>query len=308
MMWTMFILLIIIVLGLLYDRISLNKQIKKIKGDLDESISKNSVTHLRIHYSSTPLISLIDSINRFMEKYHHNREKTNFLEIERKKMITNISHDIRTPLTSILGYMEVIYRENSRMTEEERLKYLELVYQKAQKLTAITESFFELAQLEAGEIDIKLQRENIVEIIMDVFVAFFVEFERRGITPVIDLPDEPLYVRCDRGSVERILNNLIQNAVKYGAEGKVIGVNIEQADKLCWIGIWDKGEGIMEKDLPHVFNRLFQAEKSRSNAGNGLGLSITKKLVEKQHGQIHVTSKPYERTCFSFSLMAEEQM
>ncbi|MFJ7954503.1 sensor histidine kinase [Lysinibacillus sp. NPDC096418] len=242
-----------------------------------------------------------------MEKYRNNKERTSFLEIERKKTITNISHDIRTPLTSILGYMEVIYRENNRMSEEDRLRYLEVVYQKAQNLTAITESFFELSQLEAGEIQIKLKRENIIDIIKDVFVIFFVEFEKIGLTPVINLPNKPLYVKCDRASVERILNNLIQNAVKYGSEGKMIGVQVQRIDSYCWIEIWDKGEGILEKDLPYVFNRLFQSQKSRSNTGNGLGLSISKKLVEEQKGQIRVTSKPYEETSFSFSLLADDE-
>lgn len=308
MMWAIIILLTAIVLGFIYDRISINKQINKIQRDIEESISNHSITHLRVYCLNTPLASLVESMNRFIDKYHHNREKTNFLEMERKKMITNISHDIRTPLTSILGYMEVIYRENSRMSEEERLKYIEVVYQKAQKLTDITESFFELAQLEADEVDMKLRRENIVEIIKDVFVTFFFEFEKKGLTPVIQLPDEPLFVRCDRGFVERILNNLIHNAIKYGSEGKVVGVQIQQIDNHCWVEIWDKGEGILEKDLLHVFNRLFQAERSRTNAGNGLGLAITKKLVEKQNGQIKVTSKPYEITSFTFSLIVDTQM
>ncbi|ONK22720.1 hypothetical protein BLX87_14500 [Bacillus sp. VT-16-64] len=302
----MLILLAIIVLGFIYDKISINKQIVKIQRDIEESISNDFITHLRVHYSNTQLTSLVNSMNRFMKKYHQKREKTNFLEIERKKMITNISHDIRTPLTSILGYMEVIYKESYRMNEEERLKYLEVVYQKAQKLTEITESFFELSQLEADEIDIILRRENIVDIIKDVFVTFFVEFEKKSLTPMIDLPEEPFFVKCDRGSVERILYNLIHNAIKYGAEGKMIGVQIQRIDSFYWVEIWDKGEGISEKDLSHVFNRLFQSKRSRSNAGNGLGLSITKKLVEKQNGEIKVTSKPYEKTSFSFSLMVDD--
>ncbi|MBM7714531.1 signal transduction histidine kinase [Bacillus thermophilus] len=104
MMWLILILLAIIVLGFIYDKISINKQIVKIQRDIEESISNDFITHLRVHYSNTQLTSLVNSMNRFMKKYHQKREKTNFLEIERKKMITNISHDIRTPLTSILGY------------------------------------------------------------------------------------------------------------------------------------------------------------------------------------------------------------
>lgn len=307
MMWAIILLLILIILVLIYDKVSINKQIIKTQRDIEEAIFNDSITHLRVRYSNSQLRSLIDSMNQFMEKYQNNKERTNFLEIERKKMITNISHDIRTPLTSILGYMEVIYRENSSMSEEERLKYLEVVYQKAQKLTAITESFFELSQLEAGEKQIRMKRENIVDIIKDVFVSFFVEFEKIGLTPVINLPDQPLYVKCDRDAVERILNNLIQNALKYGSEGKAIGVRVQRIDNCCWIEIWDKGEGILEKDLPYVFNRLFQSGRSRSNTGNGLGLSISKKLVEKQKGRIRVTSKPYEKTSFSFSLLADDE-
>jgi len=240
-----------------------------------------------------------------MEKYQNNKERMKFLEVERKKTIINISHDIRPPLTSILGYMEVIYKENRRLSEEDRLKYLEIVYQKAQKLTAITESFFELSQLEAGELQIRVRRENIGDMIKDVFISFFVEFEKIGLTPVVDLPDRHLYVRCDRDAVERVLNNLIQNALRYGSEGKVIGVQIQRIDSYYWIEIWDKGEGILEKDLPYVFNRLFQSGRSRSNTGNGLGLSISKKLVEEQKGEIKVTSKPYEKTSFSFSLLVD---
>ncbi|HZD59784.1 MAG TPA: ATP-binding protein, partial [Anaerolineae bacterium] len=125
-----------------------------------------------------------------------------------------------------------------------------------------------------------------------------------GITPELQIPDKPLYIWGDPYSVERILENLLSNAIRYGRSGGIIGVGLREGPDKIWIDVWDRGRGIPPYDLPYIFDRLYTAESSRNSAlqGSGLGLAITKRLVEKQHGEIFVESTPHEKTTFSFYL------
>ncbi|MDQ7095749.1 HAMP domain-containing sensor histidine kinase [Desulfosporosinus sp. PR] len=242
-------------------------------------------------------------LNRLVDSFQKAFERTRFLEEERKRMIANISHDLRTPLTSLLGYLEALQNDET-LTVEEKEGFLGIAGQKGKDLLSLLQDFFELTRLEADDALPELQKVNLTEIVPEVLVGFYPDFVQAGITPAVNIPDAPLYVWGDVAYLRRILNNLLTNALRYGQDGKEIGIGLREAPEMVWVEVWDRGKGIRAQDLPHIFERLYTGEASRNTSlrGSGLGLTIVKNQVEKQGGRITVASIPGEKTIFSFGL------
>lgn len=256
-----------------------------------------------VHTSHRLLQQLGGALNGLVDQFQRMTERTLYLEEARKRMIANMSHDLRTPLTSLLGYVEALQRDGN-LTAEEAAQYLDIIAAKGRRMAELVEEFFELAKLEAEDEPIQLQRINLCEQVREAVLSFYHQFMQAGITPDLKIPEKPLYVKGDSNSIERIMNNLLANALRYGKDGGVIGVAVrEEADRVR-VDVWDRGRGIAEKDLPFIFDRLYTGETSRNAMlqGTGLGLTIAKKLVERQQGEIAVSSVPDEKTTFSFWL------
>ena len=220
-----------------------------------------------------------------------------------RKMLSNISHDLKTPLTVILGYIEMLYIEEM-INEGERKELLEKVHGKTNEVLELLNKFFDLAKLEAGDQDIPLTRVNINEICRKNILSFYDVLTAKGFDVQINIPEINLYVYGNEEVLGRILNNLISNAITYGGDGKMIGMTMKCDYEWVYVDIWDKGKGISESHIDKVFERMYTLEDSRNKffQGSGLGLTITKRLVEKLGGEIHLSSKPYDKTVFSFTL------
>jgi two-component system, OmpR family, phosphate regulon sensor histidine kinase PhoR len=257
----------------------------------------------RLQTTREDILELGGELNRLADYFQTALIRTNFLEEERKRMISNISHDLRTPLTSLLGYIEAL-RSDKTLTEEERREFLRISAEKGHDLLRLIEEFFELARLEEASHEIELQKIDLAELARTVILDFYPDFTRLSITPSLAIPNDPVYVKANPDSLRRVLNNLLSNALRYGQDGKIIGLTVRKELEYAFIEIWDRGEGIPAHDLPYIFERLYTAEASRNTSmrGTGLGLTIVKSLVEKQGGQIKADSIPGERTVFSFSL------
>lgn len=258
---------------------------------------------IRLAHAPAALNDLGGSMNRLIDGYQRSMEKVNLLESERKKMITHLSHDLRTPLTAILGYIEVMQKDET-LPEETRRQYCRIIASRGHKLDALIKDFFELSKLEAGDEPLEREKFNVIDKIQEAVVSFYHQFRLVPLTPELQLPERPVYAWGNRRGLERILNNLLANSLRYGADGGVIGIEVREAGDRVWIEVWDRGQGITTTDLPHIFERLYTGKASRNAAqqGNGLGLTIVKKLVEKQEGEISVSSVPNEKTAFSFCL------
>ncbi len=250
------------------------------------------------------LESLNTELNILMDSFQNTIDEKQKLELSHKQLIANISHDIRTPLTSLLGFVEVLQKDRNIGTEEQ-MDYLNIISSKGQLLYKMIQEFFELSRLEAEDVTLKLEKTCLTDTVNDVIAAYYEEFVSAGITPLIQVPDQPVYVWGHAESIERVLSNLISNALKYGKEGGAAGISVREESEKVWVEVWDKGTGIPEPDLPFIFNRLYTTETSRSQKlrGTGLGLAIVKQLVEKQNGEVAVSSIPNEKTIFSFSLV-----
>ena len=220
-----------------------------------------------------------------------------------RKMLSNISHDLKTPLTVILGYAEMLAMEE-KINDEERKELNEKVYVKTNEVLELVNEFFDLAKLEAGDQDIPLTRVNINEICRKNILSFYDVLTVKGFEVEIDIPETNVYVLGNEEVLDRILNNLISNGITYGGEGKVIGITLKCDNESVTVDIWDRGKGISEYHFDKVFERMYTLEDSRNKfyQGSGLGLTITKRLVEKLGGNIYLSSKPYEKTVFSFTL------
>ncbi|RXI40009.1 sensor histidine kinase [Clostridium tetani] len=298
-----YVILIGIIFILVAVIINLNKKIHNISQAIKNIEQGNYNERIRMQNSNKNLNNLIESINGLVDKFQNSMKLNKEYEDERRKMITNISHDLRTPLTSLLGYIEFI-KDNKNLSEEEREEYVNIIEEKGNNLRNLMSEFFQLSKLEGNDIKLNIKKINLSEIIRQSIILFYNDFNNKEIEPVIDLPSEEIYVMADKIAVERVLNNLISNAIKYGYEGKNIGINLEYNKKNVQVTVWDQGKGIPEEELKLIFQRLYTLEKSRNKnfQGSGLGLTIVKKLIEMQKGTITVKSIPYKRNEFIFTL------
>lgn len=219
-------------------------------------------------------------------------------------MISNISHDLRTPLTSMLGYIEMLQNDTS-LTLNEKKEYLEVIENKGETLRNLIDEFFKLSKIDSDDIKLEIKKIDITEVIRQCLISFLKDFESKEINPVIQIPEKEIYIDADEKSILRILQNIIGNSLKYGNSGKVIGIRLKENKDKVTIEIWDKGKGIKKEDLPYIFKRLYTVEQSRNSnlKGSGIGLTIVKKLVEKHNGTVEVESIPYEKTTFKVTLL-----
>lgn len=304
-MWLQIVVIILLLFGfvLLLQNRRVLFEIKRLARTTEEIRSGNLNLRYRLRASQKPIEELGGELNRLLDHFQTSIERTRFLEEERKRMIASISHDLRTPLTSLLGYMEAL-RSDPSLTAEERSDFIRIAAGKGNALNERLQEFFELAKSEADETKAELHPVNLTDIVQEVLVGFYPAFQNAGITPAVEISDSPRYVMAEQSYLRRILENLISNALRYGSGGGEIGIVFREDGDWVWVDLWDRGAGISSQDLPRVFERFFTGEASRNASlrGSGLGLTIAKNLVEKQGGRIAVSSVTGEKTVFSFSL------
>lgn len=279
------------------------KKLKYICSVLDYVLSGNYNQRIRMQNEIKPISMLIIRINRVIENLQQVNKKSILNEESRKKMISNISHDLRTPLTSMLGYMELIFEDNT-LSDEKKEGYLKIIYNKGNSLYNLMEEFFQVSKLDSDDVQFHLEKINLSEIVRQNIISFFSEIQKLKIEPIINVGNSDMYILSDKKIINRILNNLIINIIKHGSNATKMGIELSEKQNYILIEVWDNGVGITDEELDHIFDRLYTVEKSRSTSlkNSGLGLTIVKKLVELLDGSISVKSKPFERTSFTIKL------
>ncbi|MCB6568056.1 sensor histidine kinase KdpD [Eubacterium limosum] len=216
-----------------------------------------------------------------------------------RQLMTSLSHDVRTPLTSLIGYLDVL--NSGKVEAEERKRYLGIVWSKAYDLKDYVDILFDWFKLESKEYHFYFEERGICELTRDGIIGWIPLFEENGLDYTFHIPDEEYKVWIDARSWNRILNNLIQNAVKHsGCSALEIGVERTQYSIKLWVK--DDGSGIVPDQLPYIFERLYKCDASRSGAGSGLGLAITKELVQANGGTIQADSALCQGTIFTVTL------
>ena len=293
------LLLVIVLYQQFVFRTGIQKKIQKISGKLKEITDTNSSERVMIFTENKELMELAAQINRLLE--NHLKVKADYCrsEIASKKMLSNISHDIKTPMTVILGYLEIM-RINGTSTDE----MLGKIEQKAENVMELINQFFTLAKLESGDMDIELSRIDVCEVCRESTLDFYEILTSKNFQVDIDIPETSVYVHGNKEAIQRILFNLISNVIRYGADGKYLGINLRTDKNAVFIDVIDKGKGIDKNFATSVFDRLFTMEDSRNRniQGNGLGLTISKNLALQLGGDIILDSTPNIKTVFSVKL------
>jgi len=245
---------------------------------------------------------LNEAFNKMAATIDANIEEIKNNDQLRRDLIANISHDLRSPLASVQGYLETILIKADKLGEEERRNYLEIVYKNIKRLSRLVEDLLELSKLDAKQIKPKPEQFSISELTQDVVLKFKPQAEKQHITIHTNFPIDIPIVEADIGMIERALSNLIDNALIYTPEKGEVSVEVQEIEKKVAVKVSDNGRGISENDLPHVFDRFYRGDKSRTTEGTGLGLAITKKIIEAHHETITVQSHLNQGTTFQFVL------
>lgn len=246
---------------------------------------------------------LLVEINRLLDVTQQNLAQFTRTERSMKKMLANISHDLKTPLTVILGYIEMMQHDHG-MAAAERERLLGNVHNKTVEIIKLINTFFDLAKLESGDKEIPLTRVSMNECCKNNMLSFYDTLQAKGFDVAIQIPDVPVYAVANAEALNRVLHNLLSNAIQYGADGKVVGLSLTYDHTHVSVAVWDRGKGIDEREQARVFERMYTLEESRNKTfqGSGLGLTITKKLVEEMGGTITLQSEPYRQTTFTIKL------
>ncbi|MDJ1630477.1 sensor histidine kinase [Bacillus velezensis] len=285
------------------SRLNLRTEIKYIRNKLRKVVNEETGERLLLNTEDKYIKSLLIQINRLLDHNQKIKGNCNSIELSMRKMLSNISHDLKTPLTVILGYIEIINNDKS-LTSEKVMSLLKTVNLKTVEVLALINRFFELVKLESGDKKLNSSRIDICEVSRKIILDYYEILISKEFEVVIDIPDDSVFVSGDEDAIERVLNNLITNAIQYGSDGKMVGLKIRITDNDVFVEISDKGKGINEMHKDRVFERMYTLEDSRNTnyQGSGLGLTITKRLVEQMGGGISLNSVPFKETTFSVRL------
>lgn len=296
------IIILLLFLILLYQRFIFNRgiqaKIKRINRKLEEISETGSDEKVMVFTDNPVLMELGGQINRLLIERQKIKADFKREEISSKKMLANISHDIKTPLTVILGYLEIMRLNNSN---DEMIKKVEI---KAKQVMNLINQFFTLAKLESGDTNISLCKININEVCRENVLEFYDILLQKEFKVDLYIPETTMFVQGDKDALQRILYNLLSNVIRYGADGKYLGVFLRQDKNSVYIDVVDKGKGIEQEFISNVFDRLYTMEDSRNREiqGNGLGLTIAKNLAKSLGGDILLNSIPNVKTTFTVKL------
>lgn len=222
----------------------------------------------------------------------------------RRELVANVSHDLRTPLATMQGYVETLILKKEALTEPEQDQYLGIVLQHCHRLNKLVQELFELARLDARETVVRPEAFNLPELLQDVVQKFLLRAGEKNIEIQTDIEDGIPFVTADIALIERVVENLLDNALRHTPEGGSIRIEVHRKPGGIAVALSDTGIGIPEQELPNVFDRFYKVDKSRNleSKSSGLGLAISKRILELHDSDIEVVSELNQGTTFCFSL------
>lgn len=302
----LFIFLIIIVVISAASSLILFRKIQDIKlqlsdiSDILDDIMEGNINRkiLANPHDMTTLICY--KINEIVHDFRGQIIELKKTEEANKQLMTSLSHDVRTPLTTLIGYLDAA--QKGIVVGAEREEYLETARRRAYDMKDYVDMLFEWFKLNSDEETFVIRKVELAELTRNLLKDWIPIFENASLDFDIDIPENRVEVNLDTDAYSRILNNLIQNVISH-SNAAHIEIRIYLLNRYARITVADNGIGIPKQDLPHIFERLYKCDMARSKKGSGLGLSIVQKLVDKMGGSITVESIPYERTEFNISFL-----
>ena len=275
------------------------RRVKKQIAEITDALTdiRNGNGNRRILSGTEELVAPIAyEINEIVVSYESRLSAFHRTEETNRHLMTSLSHDVRTPLTTLIGYLDAAHK--GIVTGKERETYIETARRKAHDLKEYIDVLFDWFKLNSDEFAMKLQTVEATELTRDILIDWIPIFEDKQIEYNIDIPEQPFRVRLDTDGYMRILNNLIQNVIAHSRADK-IEISLSKKNRTMELTVTDNGIGIEKEDLKHIFERLYKCDKGRSEKGSGLGLSIVHQLVEKMNGTITVKSTQGSGTIFT---------
>ncbi|MFD0961002.1 sensor histidine kinase [Paenibacillus chungangensis] len=284
-------------------------------GLINESVRGIADGQLGLQYQigvrkRSPFGLLAHNVNRLSQRLSLALEEERRSEQTKNELITNVSHDLRTPLTSVLGYLALI--EQDRYRDEVELRhYTAIAYEKAQRLHVLINDLFDYTRMRHDSVAIKMEVMNLVEFLGQLLVHYHLPLQEVGLEARLDSRDTVVAIQADTSLLLRVFENLLTNAMVYGKDGKFIHLVIrrEKSRGMAVVEVINYGDPIPALDLPHIFDRFYRGDKSRTqwSGGSGLGLAISKNIVEKHGGTIEAFSNMVE-TKFVVALPLNREM
>ena len=233
------------------------------------------------------------NLNKMVEDIRDLMDREREAERTKNELITNIAHDLRTPLTSIIGYLDLLRSgQNAVMPPELEKKYIDIAYTKSKRLEKLIEDLFGFTKMTYGKMAMKVGQVDIIKLLSQLLEEFYPSFAEKNLTYELSSNVPAKVIAADGNLLARLFDNLINNAIKYGADGKRILVKVHAEDEIVAVSVVNYGHVIPEQELPLIFNKFYRVEQSRSSStgGTGLGLAIAKNIVEMHGGAIQVES------------------
>ncbi len=271
------------------------KQISEISDALEDI--KNGNGNRRILAETHELVApLAYAINDIILSYEKRLSACHQTDETNRQLMTSLSHDVRTPLTTLIGYLDAAHK--GIVDGKERDDYIETARRKAHDLKEYIDVLFDWFKLGSNEFSMNIAEIDLTELTRNILIDWIPIFEDTQVDFTIDIPEQPFRVQIDPDGYMRILNNLIQNVISHSHADK-IEIALSEQNGNIKILLSDNGIGIDKEDLKHIFDRLYKCDKGRSEKGSGLGLSIVHELVEKLNGTITADSTPGKGTIFT---------
>ncbi|MGL4848023.1 MAG: sensor histidine kinase [Clostridium sp.] len=276
------IFLIIIIIVLLLRLLFVNKEIKNIVRQLEDYNNFKTRKKIDINLVNKNIESLAQSINKHIEISKKLQIKQSNSEEELKSMISSISHDLRTPLTSIKGYLQMLKKTD--ITDENKAKYLDIADKRAKDLQELINQFFMLSVIEDNKYNMELESVDLKDTFIEILTSFYDEFTSKNIEPIIEICDSEVSVLGDYASIKRVIENLMINISKHSKGNVKITINI--TNNYAELTVIDYIDNNSDIQMESLFNKFYKADKARKVNSTGLGLSIVKELMVKMNGSV----------------------
>lgn len=306
--WALAVSLVLGLLLGLWVFYRLTRRLHRLTANMESFRASNFTQHSRYqptttHGAADEIDQLGQSFDAMAQRIIEQFESLKQEDILRRELVAHVSHDLRTPLTTLHGYLETLQLKDETLTSSERNDYIATALRHSDRLTQLVTELFELARLDATREAPQREPFAITELVHDVAQKFRLRMEQAGVALQICIDSDTPFVEADISLIERALENLIDNAIDHTPHGGTLTLSVQKRSGAAEVTIRDSGSGIPASELPRIFDRFYQVNNKHRQGGHaGLGLAIVKRIMELHHSNITVQSEPDHGTAFTFML------
>jgi len=282
MLATLLAVAVVLAAALSVRQFLLKRELRRLSSQLRQYNEGQTQKRLDLSYYQRDIEQLAEEINRQMERVAAATAATKRVEDELRQAVANISHDLRTPLTSIFGYIQML--ESDTLSPEDRSRYFGIVQNRTNRLRALLDDFFELSVIESVDYRLKLERLDMARLLPEILIGYYDRFDGKHMELQVRLPDAETFILAEEAAVRRVVENLVLNTIRH-ADGRV-DIRLETRGAAVVLEIRNRAAGLADTDVERLFDRFHMADRTRSSSGSGLGLPIARSLMQKMDGTL----------------------